>query len=181
MSNQFGSIRLIANDAKCSPTAFDDQSSTFAVPSRTGFEVIFCPGGRSTNILAALSSQTQSPQLQDQGQDQGSYLFQSGPRRLLAVSNNDSDVANGTDDEEEGGEGGSDEPNESRESNPDQDSKEESKTVMKPFKTLRLRLRSGANATCSPSGFFVRRTDSLWALVIAVGFLLGAFDGLVPL
>lgn len=32
--------------------AFDDQTSTFIVPSGAGFEVVFCPGGRSTNILA---------------------------------------------------------------------------------------------------------------------------------
>lgn len=32
--------------------AFDDQSSTFIIPSGSGFEVRFCPGGRSTNIIA---------------------------------------------------------------------------------------------------------------------------------
>lgn len=32
--------------------AFDDQTSTFTVPSGAGFEVVFCPGARSTNILA---------------------------------------------------------------------------------------------------------------------------------
>ena len=31
--------------------AFDDATSTFIIPSGAGFEVIFCPGGRSTNIL----------------------------------------------------------------------------------------------------------------------------------
>jgi len=31
--------------------AFDDQTSTFIIPSGAGFEVIFCPGGRSTRIL----------------------------------------------------------------------------------------------------------------------------------
>jgi beta-mannosidase len=31
--------------------AFDDQSSTFIIPSGAGFEVVFCPGARSTNIL----------------------------------------------------------------------------------------------------------------------------------
>ena len=36
-------------------TAFDDQSSTFIIPSGAGFEVIFCPGARSTNILATQS------------------------------------------------------------------------------------------------------------------------------
>jgi hypothetical protein len=36
-------------------TAFDDQTSTFIIPSGAGFEVIFCPGARSTNILATQS------------------------------------------------------------------------------------------------------------------------------
>ena len=32
--------------------AYDDQDSTFIVPQGGGFQVIFCPGGRSTNIIA---------------------------------------------------------------------------------------------------------------------------------
>jgi beta-mannosidase len=32
-------------------TAFDDQTSTFIIPSGAGFEVVFCPGARSTNII----------------------------------------------------------------------------------------------------------------------------------
>lgn len=31
--------------------AFDDKSSTFTAPMGTGFEIVFCPGGRSTRIL----------------------------------------------------------------------------------------------------------------------------------
>ncbi|KAF2143421.1 uncharacterized protein K452DRAFT_247970 [Aplosporella prunicola CBS 121167] len=31
--------------------AFDDQTSTFIIPAGAGFEVVFCPSGRSTNIL----------------------------------------------------------------------------------------------------------------------------------
>lgn len=31
--------------------AFDDQTSTFIVPSGAGFEIVLCPGGRSTRIL----------------------------------------------------------------------------------------------------------------------------------
>lgn len=38
-----------------SPAAFDDQTSTFIIPSGAGFEVVFCPGARSTNILATES------------------------------------------------------------------------------------------------------------------------------
>ncbi|KAK5074505.1 hypothetical protein LTR16_009025, partial [Cryomyces antarcticus] len=37
------------DDADCS---FDDQTSTFIIPAGAGFEVVFCPGARSTNILA---------------------------------------------------------------------------------------------------------------------------------
>ncbi|MCJ1308902.1 hypothetical protein MMC25_002557 [Agyrium rufum] len=37
--------------------AFDDQSSTFIIPSGGGFQVIFCPAGRSTTILATLGAQ----------------------------------------------------------------------------------------------------------------------------
>lgn len=33
--------------------AFDDQTSTFIIPSGPGFQIIFCPGGRSTTILTA--------------------------------------------------------------------------------------------------------------------------------
>ncbi|KAI9764791.1 MAG: hypothetical protein M1840_008060 [Geoglossum simile] len=32
--------------------AFDDQTSTFIIPSGGGFEIVFCPSGRSTNILS---------------------------------------------------------------------------------------------------------------------------------
>jgi hypothetical protein len=35
--------------------AFDDQTSTFIIPSGPGFQIIFCPGGRSTTILTAES------------------------------------------------------------------------------------------------------------------------------
>ena len=33
--------------------AYDDKTSTFIVPQGAGFQVIFCPGGRSTNIIAS--------------------------------------------------------------------------------------------------------------------------------
>jgi Thaumatin family len=36
--------------------AFDDQTSTFIIPSGPGFQIIFCPGGRSTTILTAESA-----------------------------------------------------------------------------------------------------------------------------
>ncbi|KAK7914430.1 hypothetical protein PG985_012133 [Apiospora marii] len=37
--------------------AFDDTTSTFIVPSGGGWEVVFCPEGRSTNILATFGRQ----------------------------------------------------------------------------------------------------------------------------
>ncbi|KAF2086348.1 Osmotin, thaumatin-like protein, partial [Saccharata proteae CBS 121410] len=37
--------------------AYDDQTSTFIIPSGAGFEIVFCPGGRSTNILATEGNQ----------------------------------------------------------------------------------------------------------------------------
>ncbi len=37
--------------------AFDDQSSTFIVPKGGGWEVIWCPQGRSTNILRQLGTE----------------------------------------------------------------------------------------------------------------------------
>lgn len=50
--------------------AYDDQSSTFIIPSGAGFEVVFCPGGRSTNILATKGNQ--ESQLQNTGHVSGS-------------------------------------------------------------------------------------------------------------
>lgn len=37
--------------------AYDDQTSTFIIPAGAGFEIVFCPGGRSTTILATKKSQ----------------------------------------------------------------------------------------------------------------------------
>ena len=37
--------------------AFDDQTSTFIIPQGGGFEVVFCPPGRSTNILTVFGDQ----------------------------------------------------------------------------------------------------------------------------
>jgi hypothetical protein len=37
--------------------AFDDTTSTFIIPSGGGWEVTFCPTGRSTNILKVFGSQ----------------------------------------------------------------------------------------------------------------------------
>ncbi|OIW30866.1 Osmotin, thaumatin-like protein [Coniochaeta ligniaria NRRL 30616] len=40
--------------------AFDDQTSTFIIPAGGGWEVVFCPAGRSTDILATFGSQLSS-------------------------------------------------------------------------------------------------------------------------
>merc|ERR1712230_160026 len=37
--------------------AYDDQTSTFIIPQGGGFEVVFCPSGRSTNILGTFGDQ----------------------------------------------------------------------------------------------------------------------------
>jgi hypothetical protein len=37
--------------------AFDDQTSTFVIPTGGGFEITFCPVGRSTNILKTFAAQ----------------------------------------------------------------------------------------------------------------------------
>ena len=37
--------------------AFDDQTSTFIIPQGGGFEIVFCPPGRSTNILNVFGDQ----------------------------------------------------------------------------------------------------------------------------
>ncbi|KAI4236233.1 MAG: hypothetical protein LQ349_002660 [Xanthoria aureola] len=37
--------------------AFDDQTSTFIIPEGPGFEVVFCPAGRSSRILRSMASQ----------------------------------------------------------------------------------------------------------------------------
>ncbi|KAK3363279.1 thaumatin family-domain-containing protein [Lasiosphaeria hispida] len=40
--------------------AFDDQTSTFIIPTGGGWEVVFCPRGRSTNILEMFGDQLRS-------------------------------------------------------------------------------------------------------------------------
>ncbi|KIW04826.1 uncharacterized protein PV09_04010 [Verruconis gallopava] len=57
--------------------AFDDQTSTFIVPSGAGFNIIFCPGGRSSNILATELhnvSSTSSGQISVGGSQNGKLL-----------------------------------------------------------------------------------------------------------
>ncbi|KAJ4360460.1 uncharacterized protein N0V89_001023 [Didymosphaeria variabile] len=78
--------------------AFDDQTSTFIIPSGAGFEVVFCPGARSTNILATESDKML--QLAQQGhvskdkRDQlmhrqriNTLLKRSGAERIIPLDN----------------------------------------------------------------------------------------------
>lgn len=57
--------------------AFDDQTSTFIIPTGSGFEVVFCPGGRSTNIIA--SSNGKLTQLAQQARVERDWLDESIP------------------------------------------------------------------------------------------------------
>lgn len=50
-----GSAKAVCPDAYS--YAFDDQTSTFIIPSGGGWEVVFCPQGRSTNILRTFGDQ----------------------------------------------------------------------------------------------------------------------------
>jgi hypothetical protein len=71
--------------------AYDDQTSTFIIPSGAGFEVIFCPGARSTNILATsrqqLNSYAQSARLVKERQAAGSGSEQVHNRPTLPQIN----------------------------------------------------------------------------------------------
>ena len=71
-------------------TAFDDQTSTFIIPSGGGFQVDFCPTGRSSNILAVYKQELS--ELSQTGHVRSSDLLadtlpivRSGGSRLLDV------------------------------------------------------------------------------------------------
>ncbi|KAM3075918.1 hypothetical protein ACMFMG_006568 [Clarireedia jacksonii] len=49
--------------------AFDDQTSTFIIPTGGGWEVVFCPVGRSTNILKVLGDQMRALASQGMSKD----------------------------------------------------------------------------------------------------------------
>lgn len=53
--------------------AYDDQTSTFIISKGPGFEVIFCPGGRSTTITAARAARSGTAQSSG-----GSFRFAAG-------------------------------------------------------------------------------------------------------
>ncbi|KAI9887493.1 MAG: hypothetical protein M1823_000672 [Watsoniomyces obsoletus] len=58
--------------------AYDDEASTFAVPEGVGFEVVFCPLGRSTNILAAKRSRLLNGVHQKMSMVEGAMVDNSG-------------------------------------------------------------------------------------------------------
>ncbi|KAF1986414.1 Osmotin, thaumatin-like protein [Aulographum hederae CBS 113979] len=60
--------------------AFDDTTSTFIIPAGAGFEVIFCPGGRSTTILSSEADQLQ--ELQDTGSVSGMVVYAPAQERI---------------------------------------------------------------------------------------------------
>ena len=64
--------------------AFDDQTSTFIIPSGGGFQVVFCPPGRSSNILATLSAQLH--QLATSGRVSASLLADTSNITLIQSS-----------------------------------------------------------------------------------------------
>ncbi|ORY67334.1 thaumatin family protein [Pseudomassariella vexata] len=70
-SNYANAAKTICPDAYS--FAYDDQTSTFIIPSGGGWEVVFCPEGRSTDILSTFGAQLQqiasSGQVTDQVKD----------------------------------------------------------------------------------------------------------------
>ncbi len=52
-----GQVRLAESLDADGCVAFDDQTSTFIIPSGGGFRVVFCPTGRSSTILSTMASQ----------------------------------------------------------------------------------------------------------------------------
>lgn len=84
------------NDERTSPrvdgcVAFDDQTSTFIIPSGGGFEVIFCPPGRSSTILATMAAELH--QLAQTGQVTAQMVSE---LRNSTVTKNDGGVVSAT-------------------------------------------------------------------------------------
>jgi hypothetical protein len=53
--------------------AYDDSTSTFIIPSRGEFEIIFCPSGRSINILTTNAEAV--PKLSQNGNTRRAPIF----------------------------------------------------------------------------------------------------------
>jgi hypothetical protein len=65
--------------------AYDDQTSTFIVPQGAGYEVVFCPNGRSSNILATLGDQMNA--LAANGRATSEILARAGDAEYIAQRN----------------------------------------------------------------------------------------------
>lgn len=95
-------VRNLSSHAKMHAklfTAFDDQTSTFIIPSGAGFEVIFCPGARSTNIIA--TSKNELVQLAQEGRTSSTAKLkrQVGPAEVFYITqvhHNETSIANFT-------------------------------------------------------------------------------------
>jgi len=80
-SNYSKNVKKVCPDAYS--FAFDDQTSTFIIPSGAGFEVVFCPGARSTNIIDTSLEQMQ--QLSQRGVDKEAALILKRRRQDMFV------------------------------------------------------------------------------------------------
>ena len=76
----------------CVQTAYDDATSTFTVPSGGGFEVVFCPDGRSSNIMKTLG-----PELKElaNGGQVSAQLLAAAQNLTLIRSRSEASVAGG--------------------------------------------------------------------------------------
>jgi hypothetical protein len=68
------------------PLAFDDQTSTFIIPSGAGFEVVFCPGARSSNILDTSLEQMQQLSQKGRVDKQAKLVSRQARREMFARS-----------------------------------------------------------------------------------------------
>lgn len=62
--------------------AFDDQTSTFIIPSGAGFEVVFCPGARSSKIIDTSLAEMQA--LSQRGRAQAALITKEKREEMFA-------------------------------------------------------------------------------------------------
>ncbi|KAI9878526.1 MAG: hypothetical protein M1830_000660 [Pleopsidium flavum] len=88
----FGKLNITRNEPGLAmlteDPAFDDQTSTFIIPSGGGFEVIFCPAGRSTTILTTKAAELH--QLATSGQVTPSLLAET---QIITITKSSNDSA----------------------------------------------------------------------------------------
>jgi hypothetical protein len=66
--------------------AFDDQTSTFIIPSGAGFEVVFCPGARSSNILDTSLEKMQQLSQKGRADKQAALISRKSRREMFERS-----------------------------------------------------------------------------------------------